>query len=421
MPHAAVPWRRVVVDEQACTACGACVFVCPSGALALSGPGDALLGREGSCIGCTLCERACPEDAIALSSLVPTEPEIRILARPRLATCRECGRPIAPEPFVARIEAMLAGADDVERSALRLCESCKGDRIPFIVSESEAKRLDTSVVSTPPSETRAERVRLPVLPSGPDTGAVSRRTFLETSAFAAASAALLTGCSTPKVEKQHRYGMVIDLNRCVGCNACMIACKAENHTPPGVSYMAVLRERDEQNLRDRPIFFARPCYHCEQPSCVNVCPTGATYKRKQDGIVVVDYDKCIGCRYCITACPYGARSFDFGEHYAELPGGYNDIPSPEYREYRPRPRGQNLSPQGNVRKCTFCIHLQDDQGRYDKAAGRWPACAKTCTGKAIHFGDLDDPNDPIVRLLQERRHMQLKKELGNEPNVFYLL
>jgi molybdopterin-containing oxidoreductase family iron-sulfur binding subunit len=423
-----VPWRRVVVEERACTTCGACAFVCPSGALALSEEGGALLGHEGNCIGCNLCERACPENAIMLSAVVPTETEARVLARPNLARCRECGRPIGPESFIARVEKMLAGSGNMERSAVRLCENCKGERIPF--DASEAGSPVTAAPATPVSlgapGTPPARFRLPVLPSSPGNpsdipGTLSRRAFLESSALVGASAVLLAGCSEAKAEKKHRYGMVIDLNRCVGCNACMIACKAENHTPPGVSYMAVLREKDEQNLRDRPIFFARPCFHCEQPSCVNVCPTGATYKRKQDGIVVVDYDKCIGCRYCITACPYGARSFDFGEHYAELPGGYNDIPSPEYREYRPRPRGRNLSPQGNVRKCTFCVHQQDENGKYDEAAGRWPACAKTCTGRAIHFGDLDDPTDPIVRLLQERRHLQLKKELGNEPNVFYLL
>ena len=425
-PGGVVPWRRVVVDQRACTLCGACAFVCPSAALALSGQGDVLLGRQASCIGCHLCEQACPENAMALFPVVPDGAQVCVLAQQQWARCHRCGRPVAPELLVTRLERMFVEDDAASRLTLRLCEDCKSERIPGMVSEVR-RGQEAASPTVLDAKAGGEQVDRPLVGSNSaplaacGAGTVSRRTWMEALAVAAATAVLSAGCSAAKSARKHRYGMVIDLNRCVGCNACMVACKAENHTPPGVSYMVVLREKDEQNLRDRPIFFARPCYHCERPSCVKVCPTGATYKRQQDGIVVIDYDKCIGCRYCITACPYGARSFDFGEHYEELPGGYSEVPSPEYREYRPRPRDRNLSPQGNVRKCTFCIHLQDEEGRYDKEAGRWPACVKTCTGKAIHFGDLDDPDDPIVLLLQERRHLQLKKELGNEPNVFYLV
>lgn len=225
----------------------------------------------------------------------------------------------------------------------------------------------------------------------------------------------------PPPKRKYRYGMVIDTRRCVGCRSCVVACKAENKTPPGVAYTVVVAEALEDRPDDRPVFMTKPCFHCENPPCVPVCPVSATFKREQDGIVVVDYDRCIGCRYCVTACPYGARYFDFGENYPATAEGtqWASVPSPEYRQFRKRAKGQ--SPIGNVRKCTFCLHLQDAEGRYDKASGRWPACAKTCPGHAIHFGDFNDPESEVSRLLRERNAIRLKEELGTEPNVWYLL
>jgi Fe-S-cluster-containing hydrogenase component 2 len=109
-----------------------------------------------------------------------------------------------------------------------------------------------------------------------------------------------------ETQAKHHYGMVVDTRRCVGCRACTIACKAENKTPPGVFYTLVLEHVIGVDTEDRPTFATKPCFHCEHPSCTVVCPVGATFKRSQDGIVVVDYDRCIGCRYCMTACPYQA-------------------------------------------------------------------------------------------------------------------
>lgn len=245
-----------------------------------------------------------------------------------------------------------------------------------------------------------------------------------------AIATLSTGCAPPEsagvqarvgTKRKFRYGMVIDTRRCVGCRACVVSCKQENKTPPGVSYTVVLDQVLENRPDDKPLFMTKPCFHCENPPCTDVCPVSATYKREQDGIVVVDYDRCIGCRYCITACPYGARSFDFGENYAavEENTAWAQVPSPELGQFRKREKEK--SPTGNVRKCTFCLHLQDKDGKYDKAAGRWPACAKTCTGHAIHFGDFNDPDSEVSRLLSERQAIRLKEELGTNPNVYYLL
>jgi molybdopterin-containing oxidoreductase family iron-sulfur binding subunit len=230
-----------------------------------------------------------------------------------------------------------------------------------------------------------------------------------------------TPASAGEVKRKFRYGMVIDTRRCVGCRACVVACKAENKTPPGVSYTVVLDGVLGNRPDDKPLFMTKPCFHCENPPCVDVCPVSATFRREQDGIVVVDYDRCIGCRYCITACPYGARYFDFGENYAPVSEGtpYAQVPSPEYSQFRPRE--PERSPIGNVRKCTFCLHLQDEQGEYNKSAGRWPACAKTCTGHAIFFGDFNNPESEVSQLLRERQGIRLKEELGTNPNVYYLL
>ena len=207
-----------------------------------------------------------------------------------------------------------------------------------------------------------------------------------------------------------RYGMAIDLQRCVGCEACSVACKQENHTPPGVAYAKVIKlefgEFPNVSRHFQPVL----CNHCENPSCVPVCPVGATWKRKEDGIVVVDYDICIGCRYCVTACPYGARSFDFGDNYNEPLSDFEQQPSPEYGENRERQKG--VSPIGNVRKCTFCLHRV--------TRGEKPACVLTCMPNARTFGDLNDPESEISRLVAERRTFRNKEELGTEPNVFYL-
>ncbi len=227
-----------------------------------------------------------------------------------------------------------------------------------------------------------------------------------------------SGGATEK--RKYRYGMVIDTRRCIGCRACVVACKQENKTPPGVYYTVVIDTPVPGRLDDKPIYMTKPCFHCENPPCVPVCPVSATFKRKQDGIVVVDYDRCIGCRYCVTACPYGARWFDFDENYkGAAETAYGNVPSPEYTQFRKRTSG--ASPVGNVRKCTFCMHLQDENGAYDKRGGRWPACAKTCTGHAIFFGDLDDPNSEVAKLVRERGGFQLKDELGTQPNVSYLV
>ncbi|BCV22796.1 4Fe-4S ferredoxin [Moorella sp. Hama-1] len=212
--------------------------------------------------------------------------------------------------------------------------------------------------------------------------------------------------------EQRQWGMVIDLRRCVGCKACTVACKAENHLPPGVVYRPVMEEERGVYPQVQRQFLPRPCMHCAKPACTAVCPVKATYKRA-DGIVAIDYNRCIGCRYCIAACPYGARSFDAGRFYTqETPRlePYETEPAPEYGRQWPRQKGR--SPIGNARKCTFCLHRL--------RAGQLPVCVTTCLGGATCFGDLNDPQSLVREWLAGEGRMRLKEELGTEPQVYYL-
>lgn len=206
-----------------------------------------------------------------------------------------------------------------------------------------------------------------------------------------------------------RWGMVIDLRKCVGCETCTVSCKAENLTPPGVSYNVVMIEEKGTFPNVSRTNIPRPCMHCDKPPCASVCPVRATYK-SENGIVVQDNDRCIGCRYCMVACPYGARSFDFGENYVEMTG-YGTVTSPEHGMDRGE-RQKNKTPIGTVRKCNFCFHRLE--------RGEEPACVETCIGDARYFGDLDDPNSVVAKLASSPRAFRLKEEYGTKPRVIYL-
>jgi molybdopterin-containing oxidoreductase family iron-sulfur binding subunit len=200
--------------------------------------------------------------------------------------------------------------------------------------------------------------------------------------------------------------MVIDLKRCYGCYSCVMGCKVKNHTPPGVFWSRILK--GERGTFPNTVRQALPvlCMQCEEPSCMEVCPTGATQKQ-DDGIVIVDKDKCMGCKYCIMACPYGARySVEKWESY--FPEGLELSPYEEYaKESWEREFGV-----GVATKCDFC--------RDRLAEDREPACVEVCPAKARTFGDLDDPDSEVSILIRRHRGTVLNPELGNEPKVYYL-
>ena len=224
-----------------------------------------------------------------------------------------------------------------------------------------------------------------------------------------------------------RWGMVIDLDKCVGCQACSIACKSENNVPHG--------SPDEQEFRREPYwhrvitvsegeyptarteFIPMPCMHCDQAPCVTVCPAKATYRR-EDGIVVQDFRRCIGCRYCIVACPYGVRSFNFKDQIEEEYSRPDLPPDREVKGMWPFPHRI----QGVVEKCTFCFHRIDEAIREGKKVGEdvVPACVEACPTKARAFGDLDDPNSEVSQLLASRTSFRLREEMHTQPKVHYL-
>lgn len=179
---------------------------------------------------------------------------------------------------------------------------------------------------------------------------------------------------------QKRYALVIDSKKCIDCKSCVVACRAENNVPLGYSRNWIDEEHRGQWPKLLAAFEPGQCQHCQSPACVRVCPTGASYQRP-DGIVVINEAECVGCRYCIIACPYDARFF---------------------REDK-----------GVVEKCDFCAKRVD--------RGELPACVETCPSKVRVFGDLNDPNGPVCRLLESRRYYTKKPEAGTGPQIYYLL
>ncbi len=209
-----------------------------------------------------------------------------------------------------------------------------------------------------------------------------------------------------------KWGIVADLNRCVGCQTCTSACKHANATAPGVQWRKVLDFETGEFPQVNRAFLPVGCMHCDTPSCMDVCPSTATRKR-DDGIVTIDYDKCIGCAYCAVSCPYQARF-------------RVDKPSSAYGGKAMRHEAMREDPArlSVAQKCTLCVDRIDAGLAEGLVPGvdmqATPACVASCISGALQMGDLDDPDSNVSQLLQEKRHFRMHEELGNGPNIFYL-
>ncbi len=208
-----------------------------------------------------------------------------------------------------------------------------------------------------------------------------------------------------------RWGMVIDLNRCIGCQTCTISCKQANDTQPDIQWRSVIDVEVGTFPDVQRLFMPVGCQHCSEPPCVPVCPTGATRKR-EDGLVTIDYDQCIGCASCIVACPYQARTLThlhkwyYGEETAQ------------------ESRARHNEREGVAQKCTFCVERIDAARASGLIPGvDWdvtPACAVGCITRAIEFGDFNDPTSNVSLLTHEMPHFSMHEELGTEPQIRYL-
>lgn len=176
-----------------------------------------------------------------------------------------------------------------------------------------------------------------------------------------------------------RFGMVIDTAKCVGCMDCVVACKTENSVPEGFNRDWITTEVHGTFPTVQMEIRSERCNQCAAPPCVYCCPTGASHVHDVGGVVLVIKEECIGCKACVASCPYDARF---------------------------------IHPEGYADKCTFCIHRVE--------AGMDPACVAVCPTHCMHFGDLDDPNSPVSRLLASRKHHSLMPEAGTQPSIFYL-
>ena len=204
-----------------------------------------------------------------------------------------------------------------------------------------------------------------------------------------------------------KLGIAINLERCVGCNTCANACKMQNNIPMNMLYIRV--ETDGVDTADGAqgtypdlsrTYIPVACQHCENPACLKVCPVGATYKDDM-GRVEIHYDKCIGCRMCMAACPYtGVRSFNWEEPKYPVDHAVGDADVPKHQKHV-------------VEKCTFCYQRL--------AREEVPACMELCPARARHFGDFDDPDSEVSKLVKERSYEQLLASEGTKPSVYYLV
>ena len=216
--------------------------------------------------------------------------------------------------------------------------------------------------------------------------------------------------SKEETSTKHQWHMVIDLDKCIGCEYCLRACQAVNDVPDDAMRWNVGFPETTENGLD--FYMTRPCLHCQQAPCTRVCPVGATWVR-EDGIVAMDYSRCIGCRYCEVACPYDVRRFNW-KLSTEVNPYVDAWGTPEI------PR----RPRGVVEKCTFCVQRIDRGLSLGLTPGvdpqATPACVDICPVNARIFGDILDANSPVSVYMAEHDTFRLREDFGTEPKVHYV-
>ena len=236
------------------------------------------------------------------------------------------------------------------------------------------------------------------------------------------------GVVYPPAVKGANFGMMIDVGACIGCRRCQHACKLENNVPdaPGNMHWIDVFEMENHSPVTEvenipPVgasldytnapkpdhwYMSFNCFHCENPPCTKVCPTGATYK-DEDGLVLINYDLCIGCRYCMAACPYNARRFNWWN--PELPPSRTN---PIDGSVVPLNKDVPLRQRGVNEKCTFCVHRI-------RNGNKVPKCVEVCPVRARHFGDFNDPESEVSRILKTERTLRIRENLGTSPKLYY--
>jgi tetrathionate reductase subunit B len=385
---------RVELDPDACVACGACAGACPTDALVLDPTVARLSVTDVDCVGCGTCASVCPDDAISVLPGVPIGAGAltpRVLLTDEPVACRTCGERYAPQRLLDHARGVLraTGLDpDDPRFQLGICPTCRDPDArqgPIHLTADEGCGCGSAPANVgcacAPGSASAD---------DPGEGAAdpSRRRFLQGVASAAAVGAalpLLRG-HTPAIAIEQepviqpgRMGMVIDLERCIGCHACTNVCKAENNVPLG-KFRDWVEEHVLGEYPDaRPVFLPKLCNQCDDPGCLRACPTGAIHKRA-DGIVDLDPEICIACQACMHGCPYGMT---FYNHQ-----------------------------RGTADKCNLCAHRIDE--------GLDPACVEVCPPRCRIVGDFDDPESPVSAYLRERDAEGLREDYGLGPNVRYV-
>lgn len=417
----AAAFGQVRVQEAGCTLCGGCARGCPTGALGFDPADGALRFRPLSCVACGLCASSCPERVLSFEAGLHADVDLlaeQVLVEDEVVPCVDCGVPHLPVRLQRRVRDLLAERQDLPQEATQVdrCARCRTIGVLPAPRDVEASVGDLSAravlglaepppsgcacgrsggcrsgaqpASLDPGLRATEASREAHYPRSPLPAEIERRSFLKgLGTMLSGFIALISGEARARSETasavgsqaKRRMAMAIDLDKCIGCHACTVACKAENNIPLGA-----FRDWVEEHLigtypHAMPYFLPKLCNQCDDPGCLRACPTGAIFRRG-DGIVDLNPEICIGCRACNVACPYGMTFMN--------------------------------TDRGTADKCNFCSHRVDQ--------GLDPACVDVCPSQCRIFGDLEDPESPVSVYLRERRTQVLRRDLGLGPNIHYV-